>query len=181
MLTSSISAYTNSLSGLHSSALGIDTFAAGYAKEGMKAYVEMIQEPERKAGCEVLTHQKWSGAEYMDNLLRMVTGGISSTAAMGKGVVSASFFLAIRSLLDNRQRHNSHSRNSDHPIHYTFCPGTILFRIIFALLFHSCVVIQDMIVMIFITMNASSQIKHVRLCDNYVYIYVLFYKNVGHQ
>lgn len=53
------------LAGLHSSALGIDTFAAGYAAQGMKAYVEMIQEPERKAGVEVLTHQKWSGAEYM--------------------------------------------------------------------------------------------------------------------
>jgi len=79
------------LAGLHSSALGIDTFAAGYAKEGMKAYVEMIQEPERKAGCEVLTHQKWSGAEYMDNLLKMVTGGLSSTAAMGKGVTETQF------------------------------------------------------------------------------------------
>lgn len=53
------------LAGLHSSALGIDTFAAGYAKEGMKAYVEMIQEPEGRHGVEVLTHQKWSGAEYM--------------------------------------------------------------------------------------------------------------------
>jgi len=79
------------LAGLHSSALGIDTFAAGYAKEGMKAYVEMIQEPERKAGCEVLTHQKWSGAEYMDNLLKLATGGTSSTAAMGAGVTESQF------------------------------------------------------------------------------------------
>ncbi|KAJ8609049.1 hypothetical protein MRB53_039318 [Persea americana] len=70
------------LAGLHSSALGIDTFAAAYAKEGMKAYVEQIQEPERKHNVEVLTHQKWSGAEYMDALLKMVTGGVSSTAAM---------------------------------------------------------------------------------------------------
>lgn len=79
------------LAGLHSSALGIDTFAAGYEKQGMKAYVEMIQEPERRAGVEVLTHQKWSGAEYMDNLLKMVTGGISSTAAMGAGVTESQF------------------------------------------------------------------------------------------
>ena len=79
------------LAGLHSSALGIDTFGAAYQKEGMKAYVEMIQEPERKHGVEVLTHQKWSGAEYMDQLLKMVTGGVSSTAAMGKGVTESQF------------------------------------------------------------------------------------------
>ncbi len=81
------------LAGLHSSALGIDTFAAGYAKEGMKAYVEMIQEPERQHGVEVLTHQKWSGAEYMDNLLKMVTGGTSSTAAMYATPTSALLML----------------------------------------------------------------------------------------
>lgn len=49
----------------------------------MAAYVKEIQEPERKAGVEVLTHQKWSGAYYYDNLLKLVTGGVSSTSAMG--------------------------------------------------------------------------------------------------
>jgi len=39
----------------------------------------------------VLTHQKWSGAEYADNLLMTITGGISSTAAMGKGVTEDQF------------------------------------------------------------------------------------------
>jgi isocitrate lyase len=47
----------------------------------------------------MLTHQKvrtsrvglvgcgqWSGAGYVDNLMKTVTGGVSSTAAMGKGV-----------------------------------------------------------------------------------------------
>ena len=34
----------------------------------------------------MVTHQKWSGANYVDNMLKMVTGGVSSTAAMGKGV-----------------------------------------------------------------------------------------------
>jgi isocitrate lyase len=79
------------LAGLHSSALGIDTFAAGYAKQGMKAYVEMIQEPERVHGVEVLTHQKWSGAEYMDHLQGLVTGGVNSTSAMGAGVTESQF------------------------------------------------------------------------------------------
>lgn len=76
----------------------------------MKAYVELIQRRERELGTEVLTHQKvsdlllcspsavhlltilqWSGAEYIDNMLMTVTGGVSSTAAMGKGVTEAQF------------------------------------------------------------------------------------------
>jgi isocitrate lyase len=57
----------------------------------MKAYVELIQRKERDVGCDVLTHQRWSGADYVDNLLKTVTGGISSTAAMGAGVTETQF------------------------------------------------------------------------------------------
>lgn len=70
------------LAGLHSTALAVDTFAREYSKRGMEAYVQMIQEPERENGVEVLTHQKWSGAQYVDSLLNIVGGGISSTSAM---------------------------------------------------------------------------------------------------
>jgi isocitrate lyase len=34
---------------------------------------------------------QWSGADYVDNLIKTVTGGVSSTAAMGKGVTEAQF------------------------------------------------------------------------------------------
>jgi hypothetical protein len=34
---------------------------------------------------------QWSGADYVDNLMKTVTGGVSSTAAMGKGVTEAQF------------------------------------------------------------------------------------------
>ena len=57
----------------------------------MKAYVELIQRKERDIGCDVLTHQKWSGADYVDNLLKTVTGGVSSTSAMGAGVTETQF------------------------------------------------------------------------------------------
>jgi len=57
----------------------------------MKAYVELIQRRERDIGCDVLTHQRWSGADYVDNLLKTITGGISSTAAMGAGVTESQF------------------------------------------------------------------------------------------
>jgi isocitrate lyase len=79
------------LGGLHSNAYISDLFARNFATDGMKAYVELVQRREREIGCDVLTHQKWSGAEYVDNLLMTVTGGISSTAAMGKGVTETQF------------------------------------------------------------------------------------------
>ncbi|KIJ64464.1 hypothetical protein HYDPIDRAFT_90112 [Hydnomerulius pinastri MD-312] len=79
------------LGGLHSNAYISDLFARTYATEGMKAYVEIVQRKEREIGCDVLTHQKWSGADYADNLIKTVTGGVSSTAAMGKGVTEDQF------------------------------------------------------------------------------------------
>lgn len=79
------------LAGLHSTALISDTFAKAFAKRGMRAYGELIQEPEMQNKVDVVTHQKWSGANYVDNLLKMVTGGVSSTSAMGKGVTEDQF------------------------------------------------------------------------------------------
>ncbi|KAI9029368.1 isocitrate lyase [Hyaloraphidium curvatum] len=79
------------LAGFHSDALIIDTFAREYATRGMYAYVSMIQRKERENKVETLAHQKWSGANYMDNLIKTVQGGVASTAAMGKGVTESQF------------------------------------------------------------------------------------------
>jgi len=79
------------LGGLHSNAYISDLFAKNYAKSGMKAYVELVQRKEREISCDVLTHQKWSGADYADSLIKTVTGGVSSTAAMGAGVTESQF------------------------------------------------------------------------------------------
>lgn len=79
------------LAGLHSTALISNSFSQAYAKRGMRAYGEIVQEPEMEQGVEVVTHQKWSGANYVDGLLQMVQGGISSTSAMGKGVTEDQF------------------------------------------------------------------------------------------
>lgn len=73
------------LAGFHADALAIDTFAKDFATRGMLAYVERIQREERNNGVDTLAHQKWSGANYYDRVLKTVQGGISSTAAMGKG------------------------------------------------------------------------------------------------
>jgi isocitrate lyase len=79
------------LGGFHANALVSDTFAADYSKRGMLAYVERIQREERKHGVETLAHQTWSGANYADSLMKTVSGGVSSTAAMGKGVTEEQF------------------------------------------------------------------------------------------
>jgi isocitrate lyase len=79
------------LAGLHTTALISDRFARAYAKQGMRAYGELVQEPEMDLGIDVVKHQKWSGAAYVDELQKMVTGGVSSVAAMGKGVTEDQF------------------------------------------------------------------------------------------
>ncbi|ETN45305.1 isocitrate lyase [Cyphellophora europaea CBS 101466] len=79
------------LAGLHSTALISNKFSKQYAQRGMRAYGELIQEPEMEEKVDVVTHQKWSGANYVDNMLKMVTGGVSSTSAMGKGVTEDQF------------------------------------------------------------------------------------------
>lgn len=79
------------LAGLHTTALASNSFASAYAEVGMRAYGELVQEPEMAAGVDVVRHQKWSGATYVDELQKMVTGGVSSTAAMGHGVTEDQF------------------------------------------------------------------------------------------
>ncbi|KAF1354629.1 isocitrate lyase [Delphinella strobiligena] len=79
------------LAGLHQTALMADTFSKAYSKQGMRAYGAVVQEPEAEGAVDVLLHQKWSGANYADDLLRMVSGGVSSTSAMGKGVTEDQF------------------------------------------------------------------------------------------
>jgi len=79
------------LAGFHCDALSIDNFAKAYAKQGMVAYVKLIQREERKNGVETLTHQKWSGSELVDQMGNIVSGGLSSTGIMSAGVTETQF------------------------------------------------------------------------------------------
>ena len=45
-------------------------------------------------GVPLLKHQHWSGAELMDQMMSVATGGSSSTSAMGAGVTEAQFVAA---------------------------------------------------------------------------------------
>jgi len=79
------------LAGLHTNALISNSFAKRYSEIGMQAYGQDIQKLEMETGVDVVKHQKWSGAEYIDGILKMVSGGVSSTAAMGAGVTEEQF------------------------------------------------------------------------------------------
>jgi len=79
------------LAGFHSNGLIITELARAFGDRGMLAYVEMIQREEREKKVELLTHQKWSGAQLVDQMLSVATGGTASTAAMGAGVTESQF------------------------------------------------------------------------------------------
>lgn len=79
------------LAGFHSDALINSKFARAFKKDGMKAYVTMIQRQEREHKVATLTHQKWSGAEYIDRLNTVITAGKSSTGIMSEGVTEKQF------------------------------------------------------------------------------------------
>ena len=80
-----------SLAGLHSTATITNDLAKAYKTEGMKAYVEVVQRREKEGGCDVLTHQKWSGANYMDGIIGAIQSGSSSSKSMGEGSTEGQF------------------------------------------------------------------------------------------
>ncbi|KAI0436521.1 isocitrate lyase [Xylaria telfairii] len=80
-----------SLAGLHSTATITNELARDYKKDGMLAYVNLVQRREKELGCDVLTHQKWSGASYIDGILGAIQSGSSSTKGMGEGNTEGQF------------------------------------------------------------------------------------------
>ena len=80
-----------SLAGLHSTATITNDLAKAYKTEGMKAYVDVVQRREKEGGCDVLTHQKWSGANYMDGIIGAIQSGSSSSKSMGEGNTEGQF------------------------------------------------------------------------------------------
>ena len=74
------------LAGIHSNWYNTFKFAHAYARgEGMRHYVEMIQEPEfaaREQGYTFVSHQQEVGAGYFDDVTTVIQGGSSSVKAL---------------------------------------------------------------------------------------------------
>lgn len=79
------------LAGFHSNGLMVSRLAKSFSDRGMHAYIQTIQRKEREEKVELLTHQKWSGAELVDKMVTVASGGQSSTTAMGDGVTESQF------------------------------------------------------------------------------------------
>lgn len=80
-----------SLAGLHSTATISNELAKKFKSDGMAAYVELVQKREKELGVDVLTHQKWSGASYVDAVLGHIQSGSSGSKSMGEGNTEGQF------------------------------------------------------------------------------------------
>ncbi|KAI1824963.1 isocitrate lyase [Xylaria intraflava] len=80
-----------SLAGLHSTATITTELAREYKRDGMLAYVNLVQRREKELGCDVLTHQRWSGAGYIDGILGAISSGSSGSKSMGEGNTEGQF------------------------------------------------------------------------------------------
>ncbi|MCC7198259.1 MAG: isocitrate lyase, partial [Gammaproteobacteria bacterium] len=73
------------LAGIHSMWFNMFDLAQAYAKDGMTAYVQKVQEPEfaaRDRGYSFVSHQQEVGTGYFDEVTQAIQGGHSSTTAM---------------------------------------------------------------------------------------------------
>ena len=80
-----------SLAGLHSTATISNELSKRFKDEGMLAYVNLVQRREKELGVDVLTHQKWSGASYVDGILGSIQSGSSGSKSMGEGNTEKGF------------------------------------------------------------------------------------------
>lgn len=80
-----------SLAGLHSTATISAELSRGFKEDGMLAYVNLVQSREKELGVDVLTHQKWSGAPYIDGIIGAIQSGSSGSRSMGEGNTEAGF------------------------------------------------------------------------------------------
>ena len=73
------------LAGIHNMWYNMFDLAEGYVKDGMTAYVNMVQEPEfaaRERGYTFVSHQQEVGAGYFDDVTTTIQGGQSSVTAL---------------------------------------------------------------------------------------------------
>ncbi|KAI9806133.1 MAG: hypothetical protein M1833_004540 [Piccolia ochrophora] len=80
-----------SLAGLHSTAAATAELSQGFKQDGMLAYVKQVQQREKDLGVDVLTHQKWSGAAYLDGILGAIQSGSSGSKSLGEGNTERGF------------------------------------------------------------------------------------------
>ena len=84
------------MAGLHSTATITAELSRDFKTDGMLAYVKLVQAREKKLGVDVLTHQKWSGAGYVDGMLGAIQSGSSGSKSLGEGNTESGPFRPVR-------------------------------------------------------------------------------------
>jgi len=81
------------LAGFHSLNMSMFHLARGYAQAGMTAYSKLQQEEfaAQELGYRAVTHQRFVGTGYFDEIAQVVSGGASSTTALAGSTESAQF------------------------------------------------------------------------------------------
>jgi len=88
------------LAGIHSMWFNMFDLAEQYRDLGMKAYVDMVQQPEFAAanrGYTFVAHQQEVGAGYFDDVTTVIQGGHSSVTALRGSTEEAQFLKAAHS------------------------------------------------------------------------------------
>ena len=95
------------LAGFH--ALNMSTFrlARGYAQSGMTAYSQLQQEEfaAQDLGYRAVTHQRFVGTGYFDEIAQLISGGKSSTTALAGSTEAAQFHGAAHADSDSARLH----------------------------------------------------------------------------
>src|SRR5215471_15760142 len=81
------------LAGFHALNMSMFHLARGYAQSGMTAYSKLQQEEfaAQELGYRAVTHQKFVGTGYFDEIAQVVSGGNSSTTALGGSTEAEQF------------------------------------------------------------------------------------------
>ncbi|MDT0617387.1 isocitrate lyase [Salinisphaera sp. P385] len=82
------------LAGIHNMWYNMFDLAQNYVKDGMTAYVNMVQEPEFAAkdrGYTFSSHQQEVGTGYFDDVTNVIQGGVSSVTALTGSTEEAQF------------------------------------------------------------------------------------------
>src|SRR5208283_5175831 len=89
------------LAGFHSLNMAMFQLARGYAQAGMTAYSKLQQEEfaAQDVGYRAVTHQRFVGTGYFDEIAQVVSGGHSSTTALAGSTEAAQFHTFCRTNL----------------------------------------------------------------------------------
>jgi isocitrate lyase len=98
------------LAGFHSLNMSMFHLARGYAQAGMTAYSKLQQEEfaAQELGYRAVTHQRFVGTGYFDEIAHVVSGGASSTTALAGSTEAAQF----------------HADQNGHGAHEAVAPGS---------------------------------------------------------